>query len=219
MPTRTLFWTTLIGFNALKWRLWYRYVPPLLPDTRLGHAAFALGGALLLNAVLPFEIDFLFRAVGQPVALPFFGLFVMATLISLAISAVVAAVAAARPTSAPATSPSPQPAPQPSIAPATGLAARADLARLHAVVAEDHYLRLHMADGRQRLVLYRFGDAVRELSGIDGLQVHRGAWVATAATAQPMRDGRKWRLRLADGAIVPVSDSYVNGVRARGWLG
>lgn len=219
LPARTLFWTTLIGFNALKWRLWYRYVPSLLPDTRLGHAAFALGGAMLLNAMLPFEIDFLFRAVGKPVELGFFGLFLMATLISLAVSAVVAAVAAARPVAGPVPTPAPQPvAPLPA-APATGLAARTDLARLHAVVAEDHYLRLHMADGRQNMVLYRFGDAVRELAVIDGVQVHRGAWVAAAAAPQPVRDGRKWRLRLANGAIVPVSDSFVSGVRARGWLG
>lgn len=219
LPARTLFWTTLIGFNALKWRLWYRYVPLLLPDTRLGRAAFVLGGAVLLNAMLPFEIDFLFRAVGKPVELGFFGLFLMATLISLAVSAVVAAVAAARPASDPVPLPSPQPMTRSAVAPASGLAARTTLDGLHAVVAEDHYLRLHMADGRQTMVLYRFGDAVRDLAGIDGLQVHRGAWVAEAAAPHPVRDGRKWRLRLANGAIIAVSDSYVNGVRARGWLG
>ena len=66
-------------------------------------------------------------------------------------------------------------------------------------------------------MLYRFGDAVRELVGIDGLQVHRGAWVAAAGITGAARDGRKYRLRVGD-VEVPVSTTSLPAVRARGWL-
>jgi hypothetical protein len=217
LPARILFWVVLIGWNALKWRLWYRYVPGLLPDNRLGGRLFAVLGAALLNAMLPFEVRFLFSAVGHPQSLPFSGLFVTATIISLSISAVIAVVGGG-----PAEGPSPVTvatmAPAPLSLPATGIAARADVRDIQAVVAEDHYLRLHFVDGRQTLLLYRFGDAVRELAAIDGQQVHRGAWVAAAAQAKAVRDGRKWRLKLADGTIIAVSNTYLPAVRGRGWL-
>jgi hypothetical protein len=213
LPARILFWFVLIGWNALKWRLWYRHVPGLLPPTRMGHLWSVLIGAVLLNALLPFEINFLFSALGQPKSLPFAGLFLSAMVISRSIGAVVAAVGDARAPAEPLPAVASGPAPPPS-----GLAARASLADLHAVVAEDHYLRLHFADGRQSLQLYRFGDAVRELAAIDGLQVHRGAWVAATARARPVRDGRKWRLQLGNGTSIAVSETYLPMVRRRGWL-
>lgn len=217
LSARILFWVFLIGWNALKWRLWYRYLPSLLPDNHLGGFMYAVVGAVLLNALLPFEVNFLFSAVGHPQSLPFSGLFVTATIISLSISAVIAVVGVgAAETPAPvAAAPL---APAPASLPATGIAARADIRDLHALVAEDHYLRLHFADGRQTLLLYRFGDAVRELAAIDGQQVHRGAWVAAAAQAKAARDGRKWRLKLTDGTLIAVSETYLPAVRGRGWL-
>lgn len=218
LPARILFWIVLIGWNALKWRLWYRFVPPLIPDTRLAEILFAIVGAVALNAMLPFEIGFMFSAVGHPRSLPFAGLFATATIISLSISAVIAAIATMRAPALPAAALAVA-APAPPVLPPSGLAARANLADLHAVVAEDHYLRLHFADGRRSLQLYRFGDAVRELAVLDGQQVHRGAWVATAARAKALRDGRKWRLQLSDGTVVAVSETYLPALRARGWLG
>ncbi|MFZ4689267.1 MAG: LytTR family DNA-binding domain-containing protein [Polymorphobacter sp.] len=223
--TRLLFWGTLIGFNAYKWRLWFRFVPPLLPPSRAALPLLFVGGALLLNAMLPLEIGWLYAAVGQPIALPWTGLFMTAVVIALAISAVIAVInwpdAAATPQSAalaPTGDASSTATGTPPPLPATGLAARVPLATLHAIVAEDHYLRLHLADGRQPLLLYRFGDALLEVAALDGTQVHRGAWVAAAAVTGCTRDGRKWRLRLADTTEVPVSDTYLPAVRARGWL-
>jgi DNA-binding LytR/AlgR family response regulator len=64
-------------------------------------------------------------------------------------------------------------------------------AEVWAVEAEDHYLRLHTSKG-QDLILMRLADAVAELEGIEGAQVHRSWWVArdaitdaSAATAAP----------------------------------
>jgi hypothetical protein len=219
LPSRILFWLVLIGWNSWKWRFWYRAVPPLLPDTGTARLFFAVGGAVLLNALLPFEIAFLFSAVGHPQPLPFLGVFLTAVALSLSISAVIAVVLDMQATSPAATSAALEAMPPASTLPPSGLAARIDLAGLQAVVAEDHYLRLHFANGRQPLVLYRFGDAVRELAGVDGQQVHRGAWVAAAARPKALRDGRKWRLQLENGTLIAISDTYLPLVRRRGWLG
>jgi DNA-binding LytR/AlgR family response regulator len=190
---------------------------------------FAIAGAVLLNAMLPFEIAFLFSAVGHPQPLPYLGVFLTAVALSLSISAIIAVVmdmqsspapvVEAPATPIPATPIPATPIPATPALPPSGLAARIDLAGLHAIVAEDHYLRLHFANGRQPLVLYRFGDAVRELARIDGQQVHRGAWVAAAARPQALRDGRKWRLQLENGTMIAISDTYLPLVRRRGWLG
>jgi len=166
-----------------------------------------VAGALLLNASLPFEVAFAYRAIGVAWAPDPLAVYAIAVLISGLISALVR-VAAARP------------APQapPSEAPARGLAARVPTAALLAVTAEDHYIRLHLATGEKPLILYRFSDAVADLAAIDGLQVHRGAWVAAAAVARATRRGRRWTLTLADGTEIPVSEARTAAVRARGWL-
>ena len=93
-----------------------------------------------------------------------------------------------------------------------------DLAHVHGVRAEDHYCRIHLVGGQSLLVLARFADTLAELAGIDGEQVHRGAWAAAAGVDGAVRDGRAWRLVLADGTRLPVSASYAARVRARGWL-
>lgn len=80
-------------------------------------------------------------------------------------------------------------------------------ADLHAISSEDHYLRVHTSLGEE-LILMRLADAVRELSGADGLQVHRSWWVAKAGITDEKRvDGRSL-LVLPSGTEVPVSRSY-----------
>lgn len=80
-------------------------------------------------------------------------------------------------------------------------------AELYAISSEDHYLRVYTSLGED-LILMRLADAVRELAGADGLQVHRSWWVAKAAIRDEKRvDGRSL-LILPDGTEVPVSRSY-----------
>ena len=63
-------------------------------------------------------------------------------------------------------------------------------AEVWAVEAEDHYLRLHTSLG-QDLILLRLADAIAELEGVEGAQVHRSWWVARDAIADARRgDGR-----------------------------
>jgi len=90
-------------------------------------------------------------------------------------------------------------------------------AEVWAVEAEDHYLRLHTSKG-QDLILLRLADAVSELEGIEGLQVHRSWWVARDAIADARRGDGRATLTLKDGSEVPVSRTYAGLLRERGWI-
>ncbi|OYU15144.1 MAG: hypothetical protein CFE37_07065 [Alphaproteobacteria bacterium PA4] len=226
---RFILWGVLIGANAIKWRLWFGRIGPRIGDGWQGQALLVVGGAVLLNLTLPFEIALVYRLLGIAATIPWAPVFSTALAISLAIGAAVAAAHMPRPAPGSATAEPPavnlEP---PSAAPATvpppaasGLAVRAGVANLdqvHGVMAEDHYLRLWLADGRAPLILYRFGDAVRELAGCDGLQIHRSAWVAAAAVTGARRQGRRWQLLIVGGHSLPVSEAAQKAVRARGWL-
>jgi hypothetical protein len=88
---------------------------------------------------------------------------------------------------------------------------------LWAVEAEDHYLRLHTSKG-QDLILMRLADAVDELDGIEGAQVHRSWWVARDAIADARRGDGRATLTLRDGSEVPVSRTYARVLRDRNWI-
>lgn len=217
LPTRGLFWSVLIGLQVGKWRLW----PALRPATA-GPIAWLVAGLLLLNALLPLELNLLFAALGRDIRVSWGPSFASALVIGAAIGGCIAVLVAAwqRSEAGPVAAPAPAPAITPVAVPSR-LAARAglpDLAGVDAVVAEDHYVRLYLAGGGRPLVLYRFGDALAELAACDGEQVHRGAWVAARAVAGARRDGRGWFLRLADGSELRVSSGRTAAVRARGWL-
>jgi hypothetical protein len=90
-------------------------------------------------------------------------------------------------------------------------------AELWAVEAEDHYLRLHTSKG-QDLILMRLADAVDELEGIEGAQVHRSWWVARDAIAEARRGDGRATLTLKDGSEAPVSRTYAKVLRDRRWI-
>lgn len=208
LPSRLVFWLVLIGWNSAKWWLWYAWIGPRIGSRRAAVLA-ALTGALLLNATMPLEIDLMFRAIGRPIMLSWAGLYLMALLVAGSISALIAALR------------TPPVVARPAAAAPSLLAQRAglpDLASVRSVTAEDHYLRLVLADGRRPLLLFRLGDALPELAAQDGLQVHRSAWVARRHVVGAIRDGRRWKLRLADGSEQPISETFLPAVRAAGWL-
>ena len=86
-----------------------------------------------------------------------------------------------------------------------------------AVEAQDHYLRLHTSKG-QDLILLRLADAVAELEGIEGAQVHRSWWVSRDAITDVVRGDGRATLTLKDGAEVPVSRTYARLLRERNWI-
>lgn len=97
------------------------------------------------------------------------------------------------------------------------LPARLRGGELYAVEAEDHYLRLHTSKG-QDLILMRLSDAVIELEGLEGAQVHRSWWVARGAVASARRGDGKATLTLTDGSEAPVSRAYAKALRSAGWF-
>jgi hypothetical protein len=90
-------------------------------------------------------------------------------------------------------------------------------AEVWAVEAEDHYLRLHTSRG-QDLILLRLADAIAELEGLEGAQVHRSWWVARDAIADARRGDGRATLTLRDGSEVPVSRTYAKVLRDLGWI-
>ncbi|MDE1467215.1 LytTR family DNA-binding domain-containing protein [Aurantiacibacter sp. D1-12] len=89
--------------------------------------------------------------------------------------------------------------------------------QLIALEMEDHYVRAHTALGSE-LVLMRMRDAVAELDGLEGEQVHRSWWVARAAVADVKREGRNVRLVLDNGVEAPVSRANVTPLKDAGWF-
>ncbi len=90
-------------------------------------------------------------------------------------------------------------------------------AALHAVEAEDHYLRLHTDRGSD-LILMRLSDAVAELEGLEGAQTHRSWWVAKDAVQGADRADGRAVLKLKGGAEAPVSRTYARALREAGWF-
>jgi hypothetical protein len=214
LGTRFLLWSSLIGINTAKWSLWATQVLPRFTGKQ--QLAMVGVGALVLNVTVGWEVEVVYAAVGRPVDLPVFTIWVIAATISLTIGAVIWATGRDGISEQPPLAAAPA-----SLAPGSLLARKArlnSLTDLYAVEAEDHYVRLYLPDRRRPLILYQFGDALAELAQIDGLQVHRSVWVAERAIVAARREGRNWRLEIIDGVRLPVGPSFLSAVRARGWL-
>jgi hypothetical protein len=82
-----------------------------------------------------------------------------------------------------------------------------------AVTAEDHYVRIHAVD-RSLLLTWRFADALRDLSALDGVQTHRSAWVRLSAVRALERTGSKRAVRVASGELFPLSERHLALVAA-----
>ncbi|WP_294320695.1 LytTR family DNA-binding domain-containing protein [uncultured Sphingomonas sp.] len=87
---------------------------------------------------------------------------------------------------------------------------------LIALEMEDHYVRAHTPAG-STLILMRMRDAVGELSGVEGAQVHRSWWVARGHVTGTERDGRNLRLLLTGGIAAPVARGQTEALQAAGW--
>lgn len=96
------------------------------------------------------------------------------------------------------------------------LSAKRRAARLIAIEAEDHYVRVH-TDAGSELLTMRFSDALDELSRAYGYRVHRSWWVIGDAI-----EGVRWtraggEVRLAGGIVAPVSRTYAAELKSAGW--
>ena len=97
------------------------------------------------------------------------------------------------------------------------LSARRRGARLIAIEAHDHYLRVH-TDAGAELIALRFADALDELARAHGWRIHRSWWVAADAV-----EAVRWRrgageVRLVGGLTAPVSRTHGPALKEAGWL-
>lgn len=89
-------------------------------------------------------------------------------------------------------------------------------ADLHALQAEDHYLRLHTSHGSD-LILMRLSDAIAELEGIEGARTHRSWWVARDAIIDVAKGDGRAMLKLKGGVEAPVSRTHARSLREARW--
>lgn len=228
LPGRALFWSLLVFgtdlvahpvAQVLRRLLLPRGWPPLAP--RLLAAAVAalptaLAGSLLWDAIT--------GRTGQPLGPGFLAIYGEALLLIVAVTLLLGLLSIAiavrgRPAAPPTAPAMPEPAPETAAAAFLCRAgSRHAGARLLAVQAEDHYLRIY-TDAGDDLVLMRLRDAVAALAAVPGLQVHRSFWVAQAAVARTERRGPAAQITLASGLTVPVGRTYMAALRSAGWLG
>lgn len=92
--------------------------------------------------------------------------------------------------------------------------------KLDSLSMNDHYVEAVTPEGRAMIHL-RFKDALAELDGYPGLQIHRSHWVAFDAIESIDRNARSLEIRTRAGRVLPVSETHrpaLLAARDRGWL-
>ena len=158
-----------------------------------------------------------------PGVVVFFGLTVL--LVALVLTTINHLAAAPEATPLPEAFPEPEPEPAAPALPelpmlpeliAEKLPVRLRQARLIAIEAEDHYLRVHTDSGSD-LVLMRMTDACALLPEAAGARVHRSWWAARGAARTLARREGRVELTLEGGLCVPVSRAMQAALRDQGW--
>ena len=96
------------------------------------------------------------------------------------------------------------------------LPARLRTARLIALEAHDHYLKVH-TDAGCEMITARFADALGELAQAYGYRTHRSWWVAADAIEAVRWSRGTGSARLASGVVAPVSRTQAVALREAGW--
>ena len=97
-----------------------------------------------------------------------------------------------------------EPAPPRQDALTSSLPLRLRNARIYALRAEDHYVRVYTSAG-EALVRMRLRDAVEALEGLPGLRPHRSWWVSEQSITALRRTRGRAILTIVGGEQVPVS--------------
>ncbi|HEX8262881.1 MAG TPA: LytTR family DNA-binding domain-containing protein [Allosphingosinicella sp.] len=96
------------------------------------------------------------------------------------------------------------------------LSAKRRGARLIALEAEDHYVRVH-TDAGSELVAMRFSEAVEQLALAHGYRLHRSWWAAADAVEAVRWKRGTGEARLAGGLTAPVSRGCAAALKEAGW--
>ena len=76
---------------------------------------------------------------------------------------------------------------------------------------QDHYVKVITSNGAE-LVLLRFADALDEVSGADGLRLHRSHWAVRRHIQRSERKRGRQQAILSDGRVLPISATYADAV-------
>jgi hypothetical protein len=96
------------------------------------------------------------------------------------------------------------------------LSAKRRAARLIALEAEDHYVRVH-TDAGSELIAMRFSEVLEELGQAHGYRLHRSWWAAGDAIEAVRWKRGGGEARLAGELVVPVSRSCAAVLKEAGW--
>ncbi|HEX8216738.1 MAG TPA: LytTR family DNA-binding domain-containing protein [Allosphingosinicella sp.] len=96
------------------------------------------------------------------------------------------------------------------------LSAKRRAAKLIALEAEDHYVRVH-TDAGSELIAMRFSEAVEELALAHGYRLHRSWWAFADAIESVRWNRGSGEARLTGGIVAPVSRSCASALRRAGW--
>lgn len=176
--------------------------------------AMAIGFTPFLHGIKLVFLD------GRPSPLGPLGMAVAVFVVPLAVGMVRAWPEPARTAAPPDPDPDPAPAPDPvaeqavadvgEAVPEQRLIDRLDVSvrgRILTVSGRDHYVDLR-TDAGEAALLMRFSDALRELDGVEGAQIHRSHWVADAAVLGLERRAGKLVVVLRSGPSLPVSRTF-----------
>lgn len=84
-------------------------------------------------------------------------------------------------------------------------------AKLYSLSVQDHYVQICTSKGKH-LVLMRFSDAIKETTGIEGMQIHRSHWVALAEIKSVTKSNGKTIVQTHSGKELPVSRTYMSSL-------
>ncbi|THD85011.1 LytTR family transcriptional regulator [Aliigemmobacter aestuarii] len=90
-------------------------------------------------------------------------------------------------------------------------------AEVVSVSVRDHYVDVKTEAGKASLLM-RFSDAIAELEGVDGDQVHRSHWVAWNHVTGAERVGNKLAVLMRCGRRIPVSRNHRDKLEERGLI-
>ena len=77
------------------------------------------------------------------------------------------------------------------------------------ITVRDHYVDVYTNRGKETLLM-RFSDALAELDGTRGLQIHRSHWVSISAVREFKKENGRSSVILHNGTEVPVSRGYLS---------
>ncbi|WP_176473810.1 LytTR family DNA-binding domain-containing protein [Actibacterium ureilyticum] len=208
---RLVFWASVVGISIAAGtaiRVWVQS-----KDAEQGYWRPVLIASFLVTLLLALPLTLLAHSIAdlhEAHVPPLHEISVMVFVIAVSVSASrqllpnAEGLPVAEPDPPPAPPPDDPPPIQPRLLDRVAPEARGAIYR---VSVDDHYVRL-VTDAGETDLLMRFSDALKELDGADGMQVHRSHWVARGAVTGHRTEKSRLFLQMRDGAEVPVSRSF-----------